>query len=137
MRAFVVAVVFGVMGVSLGVLPVSAATQTTLKLPLDGTQWAITVTPDALSVSGGEKPFEDTLSFSAGVLTSATATKNGFSGFTYTSSLGFSFKAKQTSKDQGKMAWSGEVSGASIKGTMTWTKKNGSFFSYRFEGKKP
>ncbi len=106
---------------------------------LEGTTWPVTVTPDELTKQKGEKPFEDTLIFKDGKVTMSACVKMGFAPSTYTASpIGdsWSFWTKQMSKDQGQTTWRAQLTGETIKGTMTWKKQDGSSSRYIFEGKK-
>ena len=107
--------------------------------PLDGTKWQITITPDAAAKKAGEKPSKDTLIFKGGQMTSTACVKYGFAHSAYTAagaSIAPSFQAEQTSAKEGKMTWSGQVSGNTISGTAVWTKKNGQILNSAFTGKK-
>ena len=107
--------------------------------PLDGTKWQITITPDAAAKKAGEKVSKDMLIFQGGQMTSTACVKYGFAHSAYTAagtSAAPSFQAEQTSAKEGKMTWSGKVSGDTIGGTASWTKKNGRMLHYRFAGKK-
>ena len=107
--------------------------------PLDGTKWQITVTPDDAAKKAGEKASKDTLIFKASQLTSTACVKYGFAHSAYTAAgtpAAPSFQAEQTSAKEGKMTWSGQVSGNTISGTAVWTKKNGQILNSAFTGKK-
>ena len=106
---------------------------------VDGTTWQITITPDDAEKKVGEKASKDTLSFKGGQLTSTACVKYGFTHSAFTvggTSTAPSFQADQTSAKEGKMAWSGQVAGNAISGTVAWTKKNGQVLHYTFTGKK-
>ena len=118
------------------VSPVMAVAAT----PLDGTKWKIKITPDEAAKKSGEKTSKDTLIFKSGQMTSTACVKYGFSPSAYTatgSAGGPSFQTQQTSAKEGTMTWSGQVSGKTINGTATWTKKNGQMIHYTFAGAKP
>ena len=107
--------------------------------PLEGTKWSIKLTPDAMAKQKGEKSSKDTLTFRNGTLTSTACVKYGFTASPYTtarSGAAWSFNTEQLSKKDGKTAWTGQVSGGAITGTMTWTKLDGSVLRYSFEGKR-
>ena len=108
-------------------------------LPLDGTTWQVNVTPDTASAKDGEKSFNDTLIFDDGKVVMTECLKYGFGASAYTTSQAgekWSFKTEQKSPEKGNSQWSGEITGESIRGDMSWTKKDGESFHYAFEGKK-
>ena len=140
MRAWVLAVGVMILGWSLWSGPVQAKSQMASSASLEGSKWSVTITPDAAAVKQGQKPSKDTLIFKAGKLTSTACVKYGFLASPYTSAAAqtgaWSFTTEQTSPKEGKMSWMGEASGNLVKGTMTWTKGDGSVLNYTFEGKK-
>ena len=106
---------------------------------LDGTKWQIVVTPDAAAKKAGEKVSKDTLIFKGEQMTSTACVKYGVAHSAYTAagtSAPPSFQAEQTSAKEGKMTWSGQVTGGTVSGTAVWTKKNGQVLNYSFSGKK-
>ena len=112
---------------------VHAATAT-----LNGTQWSIKITPDEAAKKAGEKASKDTVIFKGGQMTSTACVKYGFTPSSYTATgaeTGPSFQTEQVSPKEGKMTWSGQVSGNTITGTAAWTKKNGQVLHYTFSGK--
>ena len=131
----------GMRGVLLGILvgmcsgPLAAQAAT----PLDGTKWKIAITPDEAARKAGEKASKDNLVFKNGQVTSAACVKYGFAPSSYTAAgapTSPSFQMEQVSPKEGKMSWSGQVSGDTIAGTTTWTKTNGKTLHYQFSGKK-
>jgi|GEM_PF-2536038 len=116
-----------------------ASTQTVATSSLEGTTWPVKVTPDATAAQKGEKPFDDELAFKNGHVAMSACVKAGFAPSGYTlapSGSSWSFKTRQVSKDQGNTKWTGLVSGDAIKGTMIWTKTDGTILHYNYEGKK-
>ena len=106
---------------------------------LDGSTWPVKLTPDAAAAKAGEKAFDDELAFNNGQVTMSACVKSGFAPSSYSASVAgttWSFDTKQASADQGETNWTGIISGDSIKGTMIWTKKDGSTLHYDYEGKK-
>ena len=141
MRGWVPTAGVMILGLSLGAGSVQAERQLASTAPLEGSKWSVTITPDAAAAKQGEKPSKDTLIFKAGKLTSTACVKYGFTASPYTAAAAqtgtvWSFNTEQTSSKEGKISWMGEVSGNSVKGTMSWTKKNGSVLNYTFQGKK-
>jgi len=105
---------------------------------LEGTSWTVKVTPDALAKKKGEKPFDDALIFANGTVTMTACVKVGFAPSGYTASRtgeAWLFKTEQTSKKEGQTVWFASLSGNAIKGTMTWTKPDGTVLHYAVEGK--
>ncbi len=105
---------------------------------LEGTSWTVKVTPDALAKKKGEKSFDDTLIFANGTVTMTACVKAGFAPSGYTASRAgevWLFKTEQTSKKEGQTVWFASLSGSAIKGTMTWTKPDGTILHYAVEGK--
>ena len=52
-------------------------------LKLDGSEWRVTVTPDAKTAAKGEKAFNDTLIFNAGKMTATACSAYGFKPSNY------------------------------------------------------
>ncbi len=116
-----------------------ASTQTASASSLEGTSWPVKLVPDAAAAQQGEKAFDDELSFKNGQVTMSACVKSGFAPSAYTaapSSGAWSFTTKQVSKEHGQTAWAGTISSGAIKGTMIWTKPNGTILHYNYEGKK-
>ena len=120
-------------------LPSFAATQTAPAAALDGTAWAVKVTPDAAAMKMGEKVFEDVIMFNGGLVAMSECVKAGFKPSSYAAQKdgeGWSFSTEQVSEKEGKSVWSGDILAGKIKGTMTATKKDGTILKYSFEGTK-
>lgn len=116
-----------------------ASTQVAAASSIEGTKWPVKVTPDAATAQKGEKAFDDELAFKDGQVTMSACVKAGFAPSSYSlapSGSAWSFETSQTSKGQGKTNWTGLVSGDAIKGTMVWTKTDGTTLRYNYEGKK-
>jgi hypothetical protein len=96
--------------------------------------WKITLNPD----DGIGKSIEDMLTFKNDTLTSQTFEKRGFAAAAYEldSRRGpvAAFTATSTSEKEGALKWTGTTTGQDIRGSMTWTKKDGSSVSYTFTG---
>ena len=119
--------------------PALAATQTAPASPLDGTAWAVKVTPDEAAMKKGEKVFDDVIVFQSGRVAMSECVKVGFKSSSYTAEKagdGWAFNTQQMSEKEGKTAWTGDIKGDTIKGRLVWTKKDGTVFNYTFEGKK-
>lgn len=133
MRKVLAVLVLAVALASLGTIVHSATSA------LDGSTWSVKLTPDASSAEKGEKPFKDDLAFENGQVTMSACAKSGFAPSGYSASTegsAWSFDTKQISPDQGETAWTGNISGDSITGSMVWTKKDGAIINYNYEGKK-
>jgi hypothetical protein len=106
---------------------------------LDGTRWQVKLTPDEAAAKLGEKPFETTVSFAKGKVESSECVKVGFAASPYKMAAmdeKWTFETTQTSEKNGSTQWKGTVTGDTVKGTMTWTKADGTLVHYTFEGKK-
>ena len=118
----------------------AAATQTATSSALEGTTWSVKATPDAMAAQKGEKPFDDSLIFKDGKVTMSACVKMGFAPSGYTaipgSSGSWAFLTQQVSPSQGTTRWMTTFTGEAVKGTMTWTKQDGSVLRYTVEGKK-
>lgn len=146
MRQALVVTVFGVVLVGAGIIgrcPSAGGEQTSKEAApassLDGTTWPVKLIPDAAAAQKGEKSFDDELAFKNGQVAMSACIKAGFAPSSYTlapSGSAWSFETRQISKKQEKTDWRGLVSGDSIKGTMVWTKADGTIIHYNYEGKK-
>jgi len=106
---------------------------------LEGTRWSVIVTPDETAMSKGEKIYNDTLVFSGGKVTMNECVAYGFGATAYTAAKSgdsWSFSTDQASEKEGKTRWTAEMKADSVKGTLVWTKKDGTVFNYTFGGKK-
>jgi hypothetical protein len=142
---FALAVAALVASVSLGTARVFAveeivpAEQVAAAPSAEGTEWTITLTPDAAAQAKGTQAGPDILSFKDGQLTSSECVKKGFSAAPYTSTAaanGWAFQSQQASAQEGTTAWTGEASGDTIQGTMIWTSPSGEVSNFTFEGSK-
>lgn len=146
MRRSIVAVTSGIvlMGASLSLCSASGAAETAViqtasASVLEGTTWPIKLTPDETAAKQGEKPFDDSLIFKDGKVTMSACVKSGFSASIYTAvpvGPAWTFATEQVSDAQGTTAWTAEIAGNAVKGTMAWTKKDGTILHYSFEGTK-
>ena len=124
-----------VCGIGFGQRLAQAATSTAMGL--EHSKWSIKITPDEAAKQQGEKQGRDALIFRDGTLISTGCARYGFAPSTYTASQSgsaWTFTTEQTSPKQGKTTWSGQISGETINGTMTWMKQNGGTIHYSFEG---
>ena len=106
---------------------------------LEGTRWKVRAVPDDAARRRGEKPSSDTLIFQEGKMISTGCARFGFSPSTYTVSpvgSASTFSAQQMSLKEGQTAWTGQVNGETIKGTMVWARKDDTRLRYTFEGKR-
>ena len=117
----------------------AAAPQAAMSSPLEGTTWPVKVTPDAMAAQKGEKPFDDSLRFKDGKVAMSACVQMGFAPSTYTAlpvGGSWSFTTRQMSPGQGTTRWMATFTGATVKGTMTWMKQDGTILHYTVEGKK-
>ena len=117
----------------------AASTHAAVSSPLEGTTWPVIVTPDAMAAQKGEKPFDDSLIFKDGKVTMSACVKMGFAPSAYTTipaGSSWSFTTRQVSPGQGTTRWMATFAGEAVKGTMTWTKQDGTALHYTFDGKK-
>lgn len=116
-----------------------AATQTAPASPLDGSAFAVKVTPDEAAMKKGEKVFDDVILFKNGMVAMSACVKKGFKPSTYTAEMTgdvWSFATEQTSQKHGKSNWTAEIKADGIKGRMVWTKPDGTVTNYGFEGRR-
>lgn len=105
--------------------------------PLDGSEWAVTVTPDEAAAQQGEQPFRENLIFSEGQATMTTCLRRGFAPSSYTSDVSAgvrTFAAEQESLTDGKTVWTGQVNDATVTGTLAWTTGDGAVRQFAFQG---
>ena len=106
---------------------------------LEGSRWKIHAVPDEAAKQQGEKATRDALIFKDGKMISTGCTRFGFSASPYTatqSGADWVFNTEQTSPKEGKTAWSGQIAGDTIHGTMVWTASDGRITRYDFQGKR-
>jgi hypothetical protein len=100
--------------------------------------WKIEVQPEALAERNGEGEYEETLTFSGGML--ATDDKIGLPPAQYTLSPSgdktVSFTAVQEGDEKGRYAWSGTLRAGELLGTLLRIMPNGSEVSYSFRGER-
>jgi len=92
-----------------------------------------------MAAQRGEKPFDDSLIFKDGRVTMSACVKMGFAPSLYTTipaGSSWSFLTRQMSTAQGQTRWVATFTGEAVKGTMTWTKQDGTILHYTVEGKK-
>lgn len=138
MRTWIVPLMVGVV-VAGGRIVGAAESQNPASSPLEGTKWVVQMTPDTASQQKGEKSFSDTLVFENGKVWMTECTKAGFESSQYTLSPAgeaWTFATEQVSLKEGRSAWTAAIQNETIKGSMTWTKKDGSTINYDFEGVK-
>ena len=108
--------------------------------PLDGTEWSVSVTPDAAAIARGEKPFDDAFVFAKGMVTLTACAKYGFLPSAYAATqvnpTTWTFTTQQESPQAGKNAWMATIHLDTINGTLTATRKDGTTLHYAFEGKQ-
>ena len=139
MRSITGSVFVGLLVGSLGAVQLFAQPRPAPTSALEGSRWAVTVTPDEQAKQQGEKPFEDTLIFTQGKVSMSACAKYGFASSTYRASQAgehWTFQTEQLSRKEGKTVWNAVTTGDAISGTLVWTKKNGAILHYTFEGKK-
>lgn len=101
--------------------------------PLDGSAWDVKVKRDAFfALSHG-----DTLVFDRGHLSSTKGVSGGYlpSGYSVRSEDGRAkFESSQLAQDGGSMAWSGEIKGDRVEGSLIVTRAGGKAKQYVFRG---
>jgi hypothetical protein len=115
-------------------------TRTWAKDIFEKTKWTVEVEPDDDAQKAGGKKFEDTISFKGNKLESKELKKKGFEPAAYEGdvrggAIG-TFKSTLTSDKEGKIEWSGTITGRDMIGDLTWTKKDGTVLKYSFKGTK-
>jgi len=103
------------------------------KGPVEYGTWNVRVTPDGDAVAKGEKAAKDTLVLQQGVFRSENWYLYGFTSAGYTIH-GSDFSVDTESRKNGKIRWTGLITGDSIAGRMIWTMKDGSVLNYTFSG---
>ena len=108
--------------------------------PLDGSTFNVNVRPDKAAAAKGEKAFDDTIVFAGGKVEMTECVKYGFAASKYTAAKKaegrWAFTTEQSSDPSGKSVWHGVIEGSAVKGTLVWTKKDGTVLHYSFDGKK-
>src|SRR3954470_10373767 len=103
-------------------------------------KWKVTMSPDEAAAKAGEKEFADTLVFTGDKFVAEACKKYGFDAVTYDSDTRrfgpATFTAEPKSEKEGKAKWTGTVTGSSISGEMTWTKKDGTELHYSYKGER-
>ena len=107
---------------------------------LEGTSWKVDVNPDGMAKDKGEKDFHETFTFADERLVTSEGQRLGFGSAPYKLSRSgdkdWGFSAEQESDTQGKYVWSGTVHEGNMRGTLVWTKSDGSVLTYSFKGDK-
>lgn len=104
---------------------------------LDGTRGKVKVIPDKATADGGEKGFDDTLSFADGKFSSTFFLAKGFKPAAYNGEKEANeaeFEVEQTSVTNGLINWLGEIRGKKLAGQMRWKKTDGHTLTYNFAG---
>lgn len=86
--------------------------------------------------SGKEKAEKDELVFKDGKFSSVACEKYGFGEAPYTSAVNgdtTTFEAETVSEKEGKMKWTGTVTGDKLDGTVLWTKDGQAPVEYWFK----
>lgn len=107
-----------------------------LRAQLDGTQWAIQLTPT--SGSKEAKPKEDSVSFTAKQVTSDFLSKAGYPSSNYSLSIGDDgrgvWETMQTKEGEGVAFWRGELEGTRMFGVLSKHPLEGDPEDYSFSG---
>ena len=103
------------------------------KKPTEYGSWNVSVTPDSDAAARGEKATKDTLLMQQGVFRSEAWYMYGFTSAGY-KIHGSDFAVDTESRQNGKIRWTGLITGDSIAGRMVWTRKDGTVLSYTFSG---
>lgn len=87
--------------------------------------------------AGKTESSKDTLTFAEGKFRSKGCDQYGFGDATYTVSNrgeGVAFSASAQSETEGRMEWTGTVTGNGIEGTAVWTKEGQAPITYQYSG---
>jgi hypothetical protein len=103
------------------------------KKPTEYGTWNVRVTPDSDAAARGEKAAKDTLLLQQGVFRSEAWYMYGFTSAGY-KVHGSDFSVDTESRQNGKIRWTGLITGDSIAGRMVWTRKDGTVLNYTFFG---
>jgi hypothetical protein len=82
----------------------------------------------------GANPFDDGFLFEGGQFSAQAYAGLGFSPETYTVDDTGKFVAILSSPDRGSVRWAGRLNGGTIYGRITWTKPDGTVFTYTYTG---
>jgi len=107
--------------------------------PLEGSRFDVKVVPDEAAARRGEKAFDDALVFLGGKVAMTECEKAGFDASPYSvtsSGTGWKFRTEQKSDREGKSVWTAEILEDTIRGKLTWTRKDGTVLEYTFDGKR-
>jgi hypothetical protein len=105
--------------------------------PLDGSAWDVHVRRQALFALG----HKDTLIFDRGRFSSMSKTGEGFkpSGYDAQAEKAGSvatWQAESSGQDGSLLEWNGQVDGDRMRGTLVWTRKDGTSKAYSFSGRR-
>ena len=98
--------------------------------------WRVTVTPDSAAEQAGKQQFGDEVLFEEGKMTAAACSSYGFGASDYTVSNNGATFTSTMSTDGEQIVWSANVTGGSFRGTVVWTKANGSVYHYVLSGSR-
>lgn len=104
-------------------------------------KWKIKLVPDDDARAAKQKDSDDTLTFTATTfMAEQFGAKNGFKAAPYeedTRRMGpASFTSESKSDTAGTAKWTGTITSTVIKGTLTWTQKDGTVLNYTYTGEK-
>jgi hypothetical protein len=101
-------------------------------------RWKVTITPDDMSAA---KEFDDVFFFDPGFKFRVKSLESrGYKPAEYEQDVRAvgpaKFTATLVSDSDGKMDWQGTAAANEMRGTMTWTKKDGTQLTYSFHGSR-
>ncbi|HZI94388.1 MAG TPA: hypothetical protein VFE84_09105 [Patescibacteria group bacterium] len=107
---------------------------------LDGTSWKVSVVPDDMAKTKGEKEYKETITFANGSVSMTEGQKVGFASSSYdvtkSGDKDWTFKSEQSSDSSGRAIWTGTVHEKHVEGKVIVTRKGGAVMTYTFKGEK-
>ena len=105
--------------------------------PFNG-RWQVTMIPDPETANAGNEQFDDTLIFEKDLFSSEACAQYGFKPVKYEldsrAITAATFTASPKSETDGSAKWEGFTTGQDIRGTVVWTKADGTVLRYSFQG---
>jgi len=100
--------------------------------------WKVSVTPDSQTAHSGGKAFAEAMIFEDGQLMAESFAFYGFSvGLCeQVNGQAGTFRTSMSSGRKGTLVWSGELSNGTIRGSLLWTRPDGTTWTFAFSGRR-
>jgi hypothetical protein len=126
---------------SLAALAVAVTASAALAVDAFKGSWKMKLEPEPDSQSAGARAMDDTVVFKGDNLVAAKLTAKGWPPAKCDTDtrggMGLAtFTATAKHKSEGTMKWTGSITGSEMKGTMIWTKADGTELRYEFTGSR-